>query len=558
VACIGPPAALVLSGIVAGFLAAACANQLAQPRLAPCSVATATSVELAVGEHVALDPAVSGACFGFPANQSVDSAEYVIVAQSVVSLPNDSSPFMLTGITSAGAGALVAGRRFAERRARSNAAAFDAFRHGASRPWNARSAVPAPFLVSPATALVVGSVRSFVVCGDLTCDSTVRVGAVAQAVGTNVAIYIDTLNPAGTPTAGLAPGDLDSLLHLLDTRIAPLDVQTFGGVSDVDGNGVVIALLTPVVNRLVTRIACEQNGFIAGFFFPGDLAPHGAYNNGEIYYSVVPDPDSLASCAHTVAAVEQLTPPTFAHELEHMINYGQHVLSRPSGPGPEQGWLDEGLARYAEELAARSFLPGDTATFHGYLRFGDLYDAYQYLLNPGDSYLLLVEDNGTLAETGASWLFIRYLVDQYGPTLAGRLVESPLVGPANVVSQTGTEFPTLVTNWALATWVSDLPGFLPESTLRYTSWSFRATFDSLHRSNDPATSSRYPLPFPLVPAETSGSALAVVGELRSGSGTYARALQGPGAPPFAVAFTMNGMLALPATIAPRLTVIRVR
>ncbi len=332
-------------------------------------------------------------------NQSVDSAEYVIVAQSVVSLPNDSSPFMLTGITSAGAGALVAGRRFGERRARSNAAVFDAFRHGASRPWNARSAVPAPFLVSPTTALAVGSVRSFVVCGDLTCDSTVRVGAVAQAVGTNVAIYIDTLNPAGTPTAGLAPGDLDSLLHLLDTRIAPLDVQTFGGVSDVDGNGVVIALLTPVVNRLVTRIACEQNGFIAGFFFPGDLAPHGAYNNGEIYYSVVPDPDSLASCAHTVAAVEQLTPPTFAHELEHMINYGQHVLSRPSGPGPEEGWLDEGLARYAEELAARSFLPGDTATFHGYLRFGDLYDAYQYLLNPGDSYLLLVEDNGTLAET---------------------------------------------------------------------------------------------------------------------------------------------------------------
>jgi hypothetical protein len=350
---------------------------------------------------------------------------------------------------------------------------------------------------------------------------------------------------------GFTTAGLDSLLQVFDARLYPLATTTFGPMSDVDGNGVVLALMTPVVNSLVSLADCHAGGFIAGFFFGGDFFP--GYNNGEVYYSIVPDPDSTLSCAHPSAQVKRLAGPTFMHELQHMINFTQHVLVR--GVPAEEGWLDEGLSKYGEELAARTYLPGDTATFHQYLTFGALYDAYQYLNAPVDSYLLIFHDNGTLAEVGASWLFVRYLMDQYGGALAGRLVQSPFHGPGNIVARTGApNFQLLVTDWSLANWVSDLSGFTPSSELQYTSWSLRATFDTLSREYPVY----FPLSYPLVPATSAGNAVSITGRLRSGSGAYARALQGPGAPGFALRFSMNSTAALPSVVVPRLTVIRIR
>ena len=555
-----------LAGIVAaGLLVGACSSGDPQGPIQNCSVAAATPVNLTVGQYVSLDPtASSGGCFGFPANaSSVDSAEYLVIAQSAASIPTDSSPFVLTGISATGGPApAVASRRYLVPRARSNAAAFDAFLHDPARPWNAppgvrvsvsptQGAIPA----SPAGSTpVVGDVRSFVICAVFDCSKTSTVSARAAAVGLHVAIYFDTLSPLPGYTAGLAQADVDSLLQVLDGRVYASDTQAFGSPSDIDANNVVIALLSPVVNALVTRTDCEANGFIAGFFFAGDLYPglSQIYNNGEVYYSVVPDPDSVVSCAHTVASVKRLAPPTFAHELEHMINFGQHVLIRRQSA--EQGWLDEGLARYGEELAARTFLPGDSASFHSYLVYGDLYNAGQYLLNPGASYLLLVQDDGTLAEAGDSWLFVRYVVDQFGPSVAGQLVQSPYFGASNLGSRTGTNFQTLVTNWALALWVSDLPGFAAPARLKYTSWSLRAIYDTLYQFNP----GRFPRPFPLAPAVTAANLVNLSGELRSGTGYYARALQGPSAPAFALNFTLDGSHALPGVIVPRLSVIRTR
>src|SRR2546426_1602345 len=48
-----------------------------------------------------------------------------------------------------------------------------------------------------------------------------------------------------------------------------------------------------------------------------------------------------------------------------------------------------------------------------------------------------------------------------------------LSGAVNVAAQTGHAFDTTVTRWALANWVSDLPGFTAPPELQYTSWHFR-------------------------------------------------------------------------------------
>src|SRR2546427_2428001 len=306
--------------------------------------------------------------------------------------------------------------------------------------------------------------------------------------------------------------------------------------------------MTGVVNQLVPKPQCATSGFVAGFFYSADLDPRvrAQYNDGEVFYSIVADPGATLSCAHSAAQVKSSTPVTFTHEFQHMINYTQHVLVRSGGA--EDGWLDEGLSKYAEELAGRSYLPGDSATFSQYA-FNEVFDAYKYLTAPGSNPLLIPFDNGTLAEIGASWLFVRYAVDQYGDSLPRKLVQnavdqygdslprklvqSTLTGAANVAAQMGQPFDAAVTRWALANWVSDLPGFMAPPELTYKSWHFRRTFASLNAQD----ALDFPRPFPLVPTTSAGSAVNVSGTLQAGSGAYHPAFQRPSDPAITPSFT---------------------
>lgn len=538
-------------GVCCLALAAACSDATG-PGLAQCRGATNSRLEIAVGGYTSLDWTGVSGCLVFPANTGADTTEYLVVPQSAAGAPEQTSAFTLAG-GGAGGAAISASRVGLPRPKPSPAVSFDTFLRSLGRTRRYPGAVPAP---PPALSRIavsgapppLGSLRAFKVCARVDCSAFDTVTARARAVGVHIAIYVDTLAPPN----GLDITALDSLAQLFDLRLFPLDTAAFGSVSDLDGNGVVIVLMTGTVNALVTRQQC-QGGFVAGFFFPGDLDPLFAsrYNSGEVFYSVVADPGGSLSCAHSVTAVEQFTPVTFTHEFQHMINFAQHVRIR-GGP-PEEGWLDEGLSKYAEELAGRSFLPDDQASFSQYA-IGDVYDGYQYLADPGDAPLLIPADTGTLSEVGASWLFTRYLVDQFGDSLPRRLVQTALTGSSNVVAQTGLTFPTVVTRWALANWVSDLPGFPTPSELAYSSWHFRHTYDALH-TQDPQD---FPSPFPLAPTTSLGDQVNVSGILRSGSGVYVRALQPPGAPEFALALTVDGRAAMPAAVAPRLNVVRIR
>ena len=545
---------------------AACGHDATGPSAPPCSSALASQLTLAVGAYASIDPASDGACVTFAANTSVDSAEYLLVAQSAAGTFSQSSPFALRAAT-LGAAPMGAAPLLAQPAARSSPAVrFDGMLRRLGREHAARAAAGASrrlagtALSRPAAAPpVLGSLRQFTVCANETsCGAAAdfkTVGARVLAVGAHVAIYVDTLAPAG----GLNSADFDTLRQVFDTLLYPLDSANFGAVSDLDANGVVIALMTPVVNSLTTKAACSASGgaYIAGFFFPADLdpsAPAFQTNGGEIFYSIVADPNATLSCAHSASAIKTGTLGTFVHEFQHMINYAQHTLIH-TGSTPEEGWLDEGLSKYAEELTARRYLQvGDMGTWDR-LVFNDVDDAYQYLSATGASPLLIEFDQGTLAEVGASWLFTRYLVDQYGAALPAKLVQTTLAGAANVAARTGHSFDTTVTRWALSNWVSDLPGFATPPELSDTSWHFRTrTFASLYQQD----SSTYRHPYPLVPTASAGSAVSLSGTLRSGSGVYGRALQAPGAAAFTLFFSGSRTAALPAAVVPRLSVIRIR
>lgn len=538
-------------------LVVACSSDhVTTPPPTPCGTGVGTPISLAVGAYTVVDPATSSGCVQFAANASAsESTEYLVVAQSAAGTSGQTSPFRLQG-GAATATAMVVAQTAPPPVTRSlNAVAFDQTMRRMARtrsypfvPTALRTATAAQAAVTLAPP-AVGSLRVFKVCGNLSCSTIKNVAAKARVVGLHIAVYVDTLAPA----AGLDSAELDSLKQVFDTRLYPIDTTAFGGVSDIDSNSVVIVLMTGIVNSLVTRAQCHQSGFVAGFFFAGDLDPTFAsqFNRGEVFYSVVADPDSTLSCPHTAAELDDLTPVTFVHEFQHMISFVQHVLVRSGNT--EEGWLDEGLSKYAEELAGRSYLPGNPQQFSNFV-IGDVIDAYQYLNAPSAAPLLIPEDTGSLAEIGASWLFTRYLVDQFGVTLPHQLHQTTLVGSANIAAQTGQPFTTLVTRWALSNWVSDLPGFSPPGELRDTSWHFRTTFAALHASD----STDFRRAYPLVPATGTGSQISIGGMVTSGSGSYVRVFQPPSGAGFSLHFTRDGSAALSAALVPRLDIIRIR
>ena len=542
------------------LIAAACSSGT-EPLLAACTATSGGQVSLGIGAYTAVDPTQTAGCAVFPANPGGSTIEYLVVPQSASRVPDDSQGFKLGGTALAAASAprasFVAGPSVAQQ--------FDLRLRLAEREFAAQLPRPsrAPSRLSvAATPVDSGNVRTFKVCNTINCDprkpSTLSsVTATALKVGQHIAIYVDN----AAPQPGLTQSDLDNLRAVFDTRLYETDTLAFGSESDIDNNGMVIVLMTGKVNGMVSAQQCVT-GFVAGYFFGADLIttpPFATGNNAEIFYSIVPDLSATLSCrAHSVAEVRQIVPVTFVHEFQHMISFNQHFLLR--GGFPEDLWLNEGLSHYAEENGGRTYLP-DSATFCNYV-FGDVYNAGQYFTAPENYFLVDTVGIGGFANRGAYWLFVRFLVDQFAAdtsTAAANaftrtLLATTLTGAANVQAQTSTSFTTLAERWALANYVSDLPGFTAPPELQYVKWQFRTAFPTFNVKCD----SRISAQFPLTPAVVDASSAQLSGMLRAGSASYFRLQHVAGAPKFTLLFSNSVGGALRATLAPRLNVIRLQ
>jgi hypothetical protein len=312
----------------------------------------------------------------------------------------------------------------------------------------------------------VGTQRTFRVLSSLPATpqqqpTFATVTATLRFAGQNILIYIDNQAPSGSN--GFSDSVLTKLGTWFDQDLYNIDVSTFGSESDIDTNDRVIVLMTPVVNALTPLSNC--NVVIAGFFFGLDLVQDPNSNRGEVFYSLVPDPQGTFSCARSVATVEASAPPTFIHEFQHMISFNQHVLVRSGND--EEAWLNEGLSHIAEEVAARFYdnkywpppdanrLFTDTANiFIG----NDLSNSYDFLQSVPTTSVTLFESTGTLEERGAAWLFLRWLADLKDGTIFGRLVQTNLTSIANVENVAAESFPVLFGDWGLALWTDSIVG----------------------------------------------------------------------------------------------------
>jgi hypothetical protein len=551
-------ASLCLAVVLGGSLFLGCSTGPDDSASLECS--DASTEALAVGEHRVLNPSLADVCVRLPA-AGAGGAEHLYVAVATEGRETEdglSAPYSITGSDIPAAARALPGPALDATGGADPAGAFHRMLRGRER---ALTRDPARVLLKDGRAErgvavrpVLGEQRIFNVCTSRQCNEFVAATATAKVTGQRVAIFVDDEAPAG----GYSDADLLDVGTLFDDHLYPIDTEAFGRESDVDGNGVVIVLLTHRVNALSP--SCSTTGsVILGYFFGADLLPRSAGNPGsneaEIFYGLVPDPGNTSCDISREFALSRL-PATFIHEFQHMISFNQHVLVR--GGTSEDTWLNEGLSHLAEELAGRlvpdAECPVSGSCAHDFIQ-GNLENALEYLASPEDHFLIEPGASAAdLAERGANWLFMRWLVDHFaadsllGTDFTRRLVATRLLGTANVEAQAGVSFSVIAPEWQLTNYLDGLLGFSqPSARLRYKTWNFRAAADSIGR------------PYPLVPDMTSGPGYARTGVLRAGSGRHVLVTQAAGATAVDLRLTdPSGTEPVSATVLPRIGLVRIR
>ncbi len=255
-----------------------------------------------------------------------------------------------------------------------------------------------------------------------------------RAVGRRVQIYVDAGDAANVDAATLR-----DLVENFDDRVWPAVAGRFGPATDVDGDGRFTILLSGWLSHLG-----DGNLRVDGFVRGADLdrrqpAPFG--NRADMMYLN----------AHVKAGPHLRT--VLAHEYAHAVTFSRKVLdAHPGGPldasAEEEGWLDEALAHLVEDDLdfSRSNLDYRVSAF----------------LSQPERYRLVVDDYFTAdlfrshGNRGATYLFLRWCVDRYGPQLLDTLIRAPRRGTANLEAATGTPFAELFRRWTVALYGSGL------------------------------------------------------------------------------------------------------
>lgn len=412
----------------------------------------------------------------------------------------------------------------------------------------------------------VGSTRSFQVLSSWNLSNPTWKAVTAQLayVGANLLLYLDQAAPAN----GFTPTQLQAFGQLFDATLYPIDTLNFGSPSDVDQNGRVIMLMSPVVNGDTPTSSCSTQGYIAGFFDEGDFNgasdPHS--NQGEIFYSIVPDPSGTVSCAHTVVDVGDAVPAVFLHETQHLINFSQHVILNPGTP--ESSWLDEGLSIVSEELGSLYYeqkCPPPSCRTNPAQLFPDsaqgfvqnfLYDSYQYALLPDTASLTLhSDDQNGFSWRGGDWALLRYLGDQQGAGFYRRLELGSADGITDLETAVGQPFPSFFASFGLALYTDSLPG-LPRTTApaldRFVSRNMRQLWARLFVTSGGTSDIPFQFPIQVFPVTFDTSAAV----MNPGTMTYFRLDTPATDSTVTVRFSAPSGVALSASLRPQLSLFR--
>ncbi|MSR82984.1 MAG: hypothetical protein EXS58_08675 [Candidatus Latescibacteria bacterium] len=279
-------------------------------------------------------------------------------------------------------------------------------------------------------------------------------------------------------TSGPDQGLVEQLLRQFSDEDETLVGQRFGLPSDVDGDGRVSFLFTPLV---------DQVGWLAGFYSAASTLSRDLGGTGDQVDLMFLSPTQPADSYRSL----------LVHEFQHLVNFNQHVLVR-HGEG-EANWLNEGLSHLAEDLVS------------GYIASGQGEIIAAFLEAPGEVGLA-GEALMDRRKRGAAYLFVRSLADRMGAGVLLRLVNTGLADRDNVEAATGESFAQLLACWGAEVYLSGL-GLYPHPRFEYISDLLRA-----------GEGRGFPLPAIL---EYRPGGAALQGSLRPRGLTWVR-LHGPG------------------------------
>jgi len=529
---------------------------------------TVTQRPLSAGQTLVLTTSSDSYCNELPAANA--AARYVVAVFSASTSPASTSPFKLSGDPSAAsvssdrvptaptAPALDAALAVPSHQSVRSA---EGARHAALLEANAAeyTRLRARFgtrierarmsrMLTSSTPPLTRSFRVPNVSLSSYCNSYYVVNATRVYYNGKMAIYEDDATAAGYRSTDnpLVATAYQTIGDEFNADVEPMIRTNFGDIlrrdASTDDNGVEVALFTPRINTSFSGVAsftttCDQ--------FPNDDAAsspavggpytgsgtNGASNFGEVFYGYEATTAATDFSTGSVPAWTRAMRREVVHESKHIASYSARVAN--NAPSYESGWLEESMARMAEEMWARPIV--DNLAWKSNAPYGSFANPVSVycdlrptatecnanprrplvemlaIFNPlytelfGQNARLLSPFGATASDTqrfyyAVAWSLLRYAVDQYGASEAAfftDLTQATTTGVTNLTARTGTSIDQLLGNWALSLYADDFNATaLSNPLLQMPTWNLRSIYAGLN--TDP-NASGFTLAYPLVP-----------------------------------------------------------
>ena len=365
------------------------------------------------------------------------------------------------------------------------------------------------------------SARSTLVEGDIVTLNTIccgnpRVRAVVRLV-TDHFVWLD--DDLANATGPFTDAELTQLDAFYSDHAKPVLDDYFGGLSDVDGNGRILHLMTIEMNRV------GHEGVNPCDLHPRDQCQWS--NEAEILYSFMPDPDGSVGPAVSKEALLSFRPTWLTHEVAHLVQHAAWVF----GDGPRKAdWELEGGAILSEHLVGHRLFghsSGQNLGYPDYSAGGDWYRWHGSLFNFFSGGRGAPEECTWLTYRGRNGndgpceslnyfvgaLVLRFAMDRWAGQYPGgekalvkRLTQSPLIGFANLVDVSpGWSIERILGEFYATLWLEGTAGL---DTPGMTSWDIH---DVVSRFDDSLW---------LKPYSSSSASPSVSARIRGGSSMY--------------------------------------
>lgn len=266
--------------------------------------------------------------------------------------------------------------------------------------------------------------------------------------------------------------DLQTVADIVDNNIIVNFRDLFADESDINGDGRISVVITPVLNSLPLTSVDEDDWYrvLGSYAAPEvdledfDYQVNPGSDEQEVIYVFAPDPHGFYN-PYKTTTVDTYTSQELVGQIAisylQLIAYNQHVIVNEGDM--EEPWLVQALGTVGADIV------GFGAVFYQ--------DAWKYLDAPHLFSLTPVVEEGEECSffcgggLGAQYLFGRWLVDKYGESVLSDIASSENTSTDAVEEATGASMTELVLEWQVAMLTTGVMNDDGDSLMNLSNWS---------------------------------------------------------------------------------------